>query len=465
MRPVTIGQIEKATGGRIALGNKDALVTGVSTDSREAGENDLFIPLIGQNHDAHDFVFQSIQNGCRNFVVSRRELFNNLYYEKNLNAVFVEDTTCALQDLAACYLNMLGIIKVAVTGSTGKTTTKDMLKSIFSVKYRTYCTEKNFNNHIGVPLTIFSINEDVQAGIFEMGMDKLGEIRRLAEIVKPDIGIITNIGVSHIENLGSREAIFKAKMELTKNFGKDNTLIVYKDDEFLNPQRIKGLYKLITAGSDGKADVILSDIEDSGTEGIAFTLKHDEKVQRFELAVPGLHNAFNAAVAAAAGLQYGISLEQAADGLKNLKLTDKRLTVRSADGIKVIDDTYNASPDSMRGAIDVLCSTDGMRRVAVLGDMFELGEDSAEFHRHVGEYVGKRGVDLLVAIGENAKNIAEAAEKTLGNENIKYYHKKEIFEEEMHHILEKGDVVLVKGSRGMAMDEIVRNIIETGAKE
>lgn len=460
MKRLDIAQIAEGVKGTISAGRKDDTVSSVSTDSRTAGSEDVFFPLKGENHDAHDFIPQALEQGCRTFVVSRRDAIDDLRKKQDVNVIEVSDTTRALQDLASYYLDILGIRKIAVTGSTGKTTTRDMLKCMLSRKYKTYCNEGNLNNHIGVPLTVLSIEEDAQVGVFEMGMDHFGEIHALADIVRPDTGVITNIGVSHMENLGSRDGIFQAKMEITDFFGKENTLVVYEDDEYLNRDKIKGEYRLITAGTNGRCDFIVSHLRDRGTDGISFMLEHNEEAQTFELSVPGAHNAFNAAAAAAAASLEGITLSEAAEALKSLQLTDKRLSVKVNNGIKVIDDTYNASPSSMKSALDALASTKGIRKVAILGDMYELGDDSSAFHREVGSYAAGRGIDLLVAVGELSEEIKNGALCSMDAEHVIYYRKKEDFMKVMKNIIKKGDVVLVKGSNGMGMFDIVDEIMK-----
>ena len=443
-----------ATGGRLISVKDNETVCRICTDSRKAEPGDLFFALIGENHDAHKYLEQVAAAGCTCAVIS-----DEAACPEGMAAVLVGDTTKALQDLAAWYLNELDIKKIAVTGSTGKTSTRDLTWYVCSEKYKAQKNVGNLNNHLGVPLTILSFDEDTEVGILEMGMDKFGEIELLADIARPDIGLITNIGMSHIENLGSRDGIFQAKMELTKHFGADNVLIVARDDEYLNEERINGEYRLVTAGGDGHSDYIISHIDDFGAEGIQFTLEHNGEMQRFSLPVPGRHNAFNGALAVAAGAQLGISMEEAARGLAKTQLTDKRLTVRGKNGIKVIDDTYNASPDSMKAAIDVLMKTRGIRSVAILGDMFELGETSKLQHELVGRYAAQQKVELLIAIGEDSAEMARGAREE-GMKNVMHFPDKDLFFKEMDRIIEKGDVILLKGSRGMAMDKIVSKIME-----
>ncbi|MCI8648038.1 MAG: UDP-N-acetylmuramoyl-tripeptide--D-alanyl-D-alanine ligase [Firmicutes bacterium] len=465
MKQLTIKQVKEATGGTLLQGSEEAAICDISTDSRKAEGGDLFFALIGENHDAHVYLPQVIEAGCTAMVISDEAAFRKLQGRgerkgAELNAVLlVEDTTKALQDLASYYLRLLDIKKIAVTGSTGKTSTRDLIGRVCSQKYKTQKNMGNLNNHIGVPLTILSLEEDTQVAVLEMGMDKFREIDLLARIARPDIGVITNIGMSHIENLGSREGIFKAKMELTNYFDQTNTLIFHQEGEFLNKEQIHGSYHIVTTGIDGKSDYIISGIEDFGAEGIQFSLEHKGRLQKFRLPIPGRHNAYNSALAVAAGMQLGITMEEAAAGLAQAELTDKRLTVRGKNGIKVIDDTYNASPDSMKGAVDVLMHTRGLRSVAVLGDMFELGDTSSSQHELVGRYAAEQGVELIVAIGENAGFIRKGAE-ACGHSNVLWFSEKKEFLKRLDTIIQKGDVVLVKGSRGMEMEQIVKQIME-----
>ncbi|MEG0830529.1 MAG: UDP-N-acetylmuramoyl-tripeptide--D-alanyl-D-alanine ligase [Anaerovoracaceae bacterium] len=459
MKQLTIKQIIKATGGKLVRGELQGKVANICLDSRQAKPGDLFIPLIGEVHDAHKFINEVLENGCRDFIISTEVAKTQLENIEGVHIVMVEDTTLALQNLAAYYLKELNIKKIGVTGSTGKTSTRDMIYYVCSQKYKCGRNVGNLNNHIGVPMTIFSFDETTQVGVIEMGMDHFGEISRLAEIAPSDIGVITNIGMSHMENLGSQEGIFKAKMEITNFFTKDNTLIVSQDNKFLNRGRIKGDYKLISTGIGRENDYIISHIDDFGADGIEFTLEYDGNFQRIKLPVPGRHNAFNGTLAVAVGAQLGITMKEAAVGLSQMELTEKRLTVHDVNGIKVIDDTYNASPDSMKGAIDVLENTKGSRKIAILGDMFELGETSLALHKEVGLYAGEKAIDVVIAIGKNAKFIAEGGKEHFNHNQVHYFPKKEDFIDKLNDFIRTGDVILVKGSRGMAMEEIVKQMI------
>lgn len=459
MKKLTIAQISKAVEGDLLQGDPKDEITGVSTDSRKVGEGEIFFPLIGEQFDAHDFIPQALERGCRAIILSRKP-DEKIVCHNDVNIVLVKDTTKALQSLAAYYLSLFSIKKIGITGSTGKTTTKEMLYRIFSEKYKTARNIGNFNNHIGLPLTVLSLDEDTEAGIFEMGMSELGEIDLLAKLVCPDIGIITNIGVSHIENLGSRENILKAKLEITNYFTSRGILIVNEDHDFLSKEEIQGDYQVVTTGETGRSNFIISNIRDFGEEGIDFTIEHKEEMQTFHLNVPGRHNAYNGALAVAAAVSCGITMAEAAKGLLKMEITDKRLNIKGKNGMKIIDDTYNASPDSMKAAIDVLTATKGFRKIAILADMLELGEQAGTCHYEVGRYAAESPVDLLIAVGTQAKQIAEGAREILDDKKIHYYKTKELLIKDIGSMISSGDVILLKGSRGMAMDQVVKKIME-----
>lgn len=434
------------------------MIQEVCTDSRTAKKGDLFVPIIGEVHDAHKFIPQAYERGCRAFLVSRTEAADGL---KDCQIILVGDTTGAVQDLAAVYLEGLGLKKIAVTGSVGKTSTRDMVHAILSEKFRTGTAKKNFNNSIGVPLTIFSFDDSLEAAVLEMGMDHAGEIHRLAEIIRPDIGIITNVGISHIENFADgRDGILKAKMEITDYFGPTNTLVINSDNDMLKKADFSGGYKLIRVGEEPEADYRISDIRDYGEKGIRYTLSAEGKEYEICLHVPGAHNAANSALAIAGCRQMGVTTEQAISGLAHLELTGKRLAVKEKNGITVIDDTYNAAPASMKSLIDTLVHTDGQRKIAVFAGMNELGAESPKYHREVGEYAGKRDLDLLITVGEKAEDIA------VGYRNVKdcgkavHFDRKEDLYPEIKNLFRTGDVIAVKGSRLMEMEQVAAEILK-----
>ncbi|MCI8608901.1 MAG: UDP-N-acetylmuramoyl-tripeptide--D-alanyl-D-alanine ligase [Firmicutes bacterium] len=467
MKRLTIEEMLNATGGKLLTGKAESTALGFSTDSRQVEAENGFFALPGENFDGHDFLGKVLERGCRTVVVSDAEkaekagVLHRAGEEEEINVILVENTLKALQDLAKYYLGLLPLKKkIAVTGSVGKTSTRDMLYYIARTKYRTGRNLKNFNNEIGLPLTLLSFDEDLEVAVLEMGMDNFGEIDLLADMVRPDIAVITNIGISHIETLGSREGILKAKMEVTNYFNSESVLVVNQSCDLLSKEKVEGDYQLITVGADGRSDYVVSNVCDFGDKGIKYTLDRNHKQYEIQLPVAGAHNAINGSLAIAACQVLGISVEEAAEGLANAELTDKRLNIRGKNGIKVIDDTYNACPESMRSAINTLVATKGLRKVAILGDMRELGPESKRFHREVGQYAGEKGIDLVIAIGEEAKALAEGSRTAMGMEQVMYFATKEGFMKELPKIIVPGDVVLVKASRTMEMEQIVKKIFE-----
>ena len=462
MKTMQISEVIKATGGNLLSGDSAQFITGVITDSRKVEPGNLFVALIGENHDGHDYIDIAISRGAGAVLISRQ--VENLVAPKSqlsVASIYVPDTLKALQSLAAYYISLFSLKKIAVTGSTGKTTTKDMLHAIFSEKYKTIKTQGNYNNHIGLPLTIFSIEEDHEAGIFEMGMRGLGEIDLLASILRPDVGVITNIGLSHVENLGTRENILKAKLEITNYFAEHGLLIVNGDDEFLRNLAHNELdYNVVTVGFTSGCDAKIGTVKDFGEEGIRFDLEVQEKTESIAIRTPGRHNAYNASLAIATGLVYDIDVMTAAKGLSAMGQLDKRLCVQSVNGFKIIDDTYNASPDSMMAALDVLASINGGRKLAILADMLELGDFSENYHLEVGSYAASKGIDLLIAVGEKAKGIYLGALDSMTPDRAKYFETRESLLEILDAITLPGDVILVKGSRSMAMDQVVRKLMK-----
>lgn len=464
MREFTIAEVVSAVKGRLICGSGDGSVLKVCTDSRLAKPGDLFFPLIGEKNNGHDYLAQVFERGCRSVIVSEPKKIPKRFFLSDgmqPDVILVENTTKALQDLAAYYLSTLPIKhKVAVTGSVGKTSTRDMMYYIASMKYKTGRNIKNFNNWFGLPLSILEFAPDTEAAVLEMGMDNFGQIETLARIAEPDIALITNIGISHIENLGSREGILKAKMEVTSCFDESCTLIVNSDCDMLCRENVTGPYNLITVGTDEQNEYIVRDICDFGDKGIKYTLIHNDKSYIVNLNVPGAHNALNATLAIAAGEKMGISIETSVKGLSEAQLTEKRLNIKEKDGIKIIDDTYNACPASVMSAITTLANTEGKRKIAIIGDMYELGSETEAAHAEVGRFAGRTGLDYVIAVGEFAKGYTEGAGSFLPDERVLYCKDKQELLPKLDTLLAAGDVVLVKASRGMEMEEIVKEILK-----
>ena len=476
---LTWQEIAAATGGRILLGASDKVVCGYAQDSRLVQPGDLFFPIIGPNRDGHDFLEDVASKGCRSFLISHPEALERLTgacaadedTAEELAVIQVENTEQALEDLARYALGKTGCRIVGVTGSTGKTSTRDMTACVMAGRYRTGVTRGNFNTPIGMSLTILGFEEDVEVGVLEMGMDHFGEIEHLVSIAPPEAALITNIGISHMENLGSRDGIFRAKMEITAAMNGGQTLLVSESEDYLNEARIKDAYgtdrfRLAVTGTGDACALRIENIEENGIDGIAFDLVQTaampaagdaaaapEKRVRFRLPVPGRHNALDAALAAGAGLVFGIPLEEAASSLALLTLTGGRLTVENAGGLRLIDDAYNASPDSVRAALDVLASVREGRRYAVLGDMLELGAGEAEEHYRVGVYAKEKHLDGVFTFGPLSEQTARGA-----GEESRHFTDKMQLAEALYRTIRPGDVVLFKASHSMGADTILADI-------
>lgn len=461
MEKIKAEEIVKATGGKLLKGDPQTAVTGVSIDTRTLSEGMAFFALRGEKTDGHAFLNDAARAGSAALIIEKEDILLSDFSCPDSTAIIkVDDTEQALQELAAWYLSLFDIRKIGITGSTGKTSTKEMLFYILSEKYKTIRNQGNYNNLIGLPLSVFQVDRNTEAAIFEMGMDRLGEIHRLAEIVRPNAAIITNIGVSHLERLGSRENILKAKTEICDFFKKDNTLIVNGDDDLLSKNHSNGNYNFISVGKKEGSELRIAELKDLSEKGIEFCLITGNKRVKYCINSPGVHNSTNGALAVAAALLFDVSMEQAALGLARFFSSDKRLNIISGNGIKIIDDTYNASPDSMKAALEVLSSAAGIRKIAILGDMFELGDEEEEFHRSIGEYASQKGINVLLSVGKNAKQISLGAQG--GKAKTFHFENKDMLIAALPQWIIEGDTILVKGSRGMEMDEIVKYLKETG---
>lgn len=396
-------------GGRL-LG-KNVSITYITTDSRAVKEDCLFVAIKGEKFDGHDFIEKAWENGA-SAVLSSKEI----NVPEGRSAIIVDDTRKAFLSLAKGYRNLFDIPVCAVTGSVGKTTTKDIIAAVLSEEYNVLKTNGNFNNDIGVPITLFSLEKEHTAAVIEMGMNHKGEIDVLAEAVTPNIGVITNVGVSHIENLGSREGILSAKCEMFPHIRKGGYAVLNGDDDMLSKVRGKekefGLsddVKIIWYGTDKNCEIYAENIEILGIDGVKCTICTPKGDIDVIISVPGKHMVYNAMAAAAVGIIRNMSLENIKRGIENFVPTGKRMErVTLSNGAVIIDDSYNANPVSVKAAIDVLACCEG-KKYAVLGDMFELGDFAENMHREVGAYAAQKGIDGIVAIGDVSVNIYEGA--------------------------------------------------------
>ena len=477
MERMTAAKVAELAEAILVSGPSDNLAGNVARDSREVNDESVFFALIGDRDDGHRYVKQAYDDGCRIFVISSDEAQEQLSALENASVLRVGETRQALYRLAKKYLAQFDVKKIAVTGSSGKTTTKDMLECMLSSKYNTIANDKNFNNDIGVCLTVFKVDRSTEFAVFEMGMNHEGEIHLLADIVRPDIACITNIGNAHIGNLGSRENIMKAKMEITDFMNEDSVLVYNIDNDMLasladrdTPYRKlavgynaeqDGLIMVILNQS-GEEGIVESSPAASGEEGITFILRYNDENMMFYLPVPGVYNASNAAVAAGCAVTAGMDLMDCSNAIMSLDLTENRMSITRSGSIKILDDTYNASPDAVKAALGVLASTYGRRRIAVLADMLELGALSEELHRETGRYAAEKGVNMIVAIGSEAGYIADAAQEARQDLKTVRFENNEEFVENAADLFEEGDVILVKGSHSMHMNTVVDYLKKLG---
>ncbi|QUH26773.1 UDP-N-acetylmuramoyl-tripeptide--D-alanyl-D-alanine ligase [Serpentinicella alkaliphila] len=454
--------VAKACGGKIVQKGLIDGVFGVSTDSRTTKNGDLFIPLIGENFDGHNYIETAIEKGASAVLFQGSNFSINKNTNDKVSFIEVDNTLEALQNLSKYYRNLFTIPFIGITGSTGKTTTKDMVSHVLSYKYNTLKNIGNLNNQIGLPLTIFNLEENHEACVVEMGMSGLGEISDLAEIARPEIAIITNIGLSHIEHLGSQENIFKAKMEISNFLNEDNFLLLNGDDKFLKKAKeSEHTFNKVSIGLSEDNDLYAENIKDLKDKGYVFDVKINNKLYTFNLDQPGLHNVYNALFAIWVGTHFNMTPEEIDESFRQFKPSKMRLEIVKLKDFTLINDAYNASPDSMTAALKVLSNMDGNKKIAILGNMFEMGEHSEYGHRLVGEAAVTNNIDYLITVGNFAEWIAEEAlDKGMLHNNVYKAQNNEEALKTVLQIVSKGDIVLLKGSRGMKMDEIATEIQE-----
>jgi UDP-N-acetylmuramoyl-tripeptide--D-alanyl-D-alanine ligase len=450
MDPLTLSQIAKFAGGALQSEKANATVSQISTDSRTLQPGDLFVPLRGENFDGHRFVEQASERGAIGAMV--KENWKGAM-PKNFPLIRVADTLVAYQTLAANYRKSLPLKVIAITGSNGKTSTKDFVAATLTRRFRVTKTEGNFNNHVGLPQTMLAASSNDEIAVWEIGMNHPGEIAALAKLAAPDAAIITNVGLAHIEFMGSHDAIALEKGALAEAVGADGTVILNADDPFSQEIAGRTTAKVIFAGVEN-GTIRASEVTQSPT-GCEFTILEGAHRCRAQLPVPGIHMVQNAMLAVAAGRAFGLSLEECAAGLASTPLTKARLQIKEINGIQFIDDSYNANPDSMKAALRTLIELDADgRRIAVLGEMGELGKESDRGHREVGETAAALGVNELIAVGATGAAIARAAQKA-GLEKSVSVNSPEEAAELLGEMASPGDLILVKGSRTARMERVL----------
>lgn len=451
MKNLTLENITKACRG-IYRGEESKLsreVAGVVIDSRKVQKDFLFVAIDGERVNAHRFIPDTVKSGAL-CAVSHEDLG-----ETDFPYILVESTGQALLDIAKLYRDSFDVKVVGITGSVGKTSTKEMIASVLSQKYNVHKTLGNFNNEWGLPISIFEMNESHQVSILEMGVNHFGEMRRLSSVANPDICIITNIGIAHLEFFKTREGILQEKSQMIQDMKNGGTIILNGDDDLLSKMGpVKGV-KPIFFGISNSCEFYVSDLKSAGLKGTECTL-HLPSGESFHCLVPlpGIHMVSNALAGAAAGYSLGLTSEEIKAGIENLPSIPGRNNIISTDKLVILDDCYNANPISMKAAIDVLTMAIG-RKVAVLGSMGELGDDEAKLHSDVGFYAAKQGIDLVCGIGELGKEIAEGAVSGSSLTKALWFKTKADFLSVMTDIIKEGDNILIKASHGMDFPELV----------
>lgn len=464
MKNMTLTNIARACNGRLIYPAEDsrketehAEAAGVVVDSRKAGENFIFVATKGERVDGHRFIPDVFAKGALGVVCEKEP--------ESLPGpcIVVEDSFEALKQIGEFYRQQLPVKVVGITGSVGKTSTKEFVAAVLSMKYKVHKTLGNYNNEVGVPLTVLSMPEDTEVAVLEMGINHFGEMHNLSRIARPDICIMTNIGQCHLEFLGSREGILKAKSEMFDFMKEDGSVCINGDDDMLaSIKEVKGK-KPVTFGLSEQCRVYATDIKGKGLFGSEAMIHGNGESFAVQIPLPGEHMVYNALAAAAAGQLLGMTPEEIRDGIAAVESVSGRSHIVKLPDKVLIDDCYNANPVSMEAAIDLLLQADG-RRVAVMGDMFELGEQEKEMHARVGKYAADKGVECIICAGKLARCIYEGAREAAGERKdgpaaeIFYFEDRESLLEGINQILKPGDTILIKASHGMGFEKVVEQL-------
>ena len=456
---ITVKDIIRVTNGELIIGDENSIFDSFSKNSKEIKEGDFYLGFKGENINGSIFFEEALNKGAKGCIVQDVEITKD-HIEKYQDKVIikVKDVVKAVQEIARLKRSLYDIPVIAVTGSVGKTSTKDIVASVIAKKYKTLKTEGNYNNHIGLPLTILNL-KDHEALVVEMGMNHFGELRVLTKIASPTVAVITNVGTAHIGILGSRENILKAKLEILEGLQEGGKVIINNDNDLLHEWYDQNKYKydIMTYGIDNESDYMAEDIVYT-ENGSKYVLKGEDK--KISVPVGGNHFVQNSLCAIAVGKVNGIDIDRIADGIEKFELTKKRMDISNlSNGVTIINDCYNANFDSMKAAIEYLGKLGDRRKIAVLGDMLELGEFSKELHEKVGEEVAKNNVDVLVIVGEEAKYIASVAERIgMSKEFIVECDSNKQAIEVIRSIMREGDSILFKASNAMHFDEIIKGV-------
>lgn len=455
MLKLSLDEIVKATKGKLLLNNNKE-VEYISTSSKDIKENTLFIPIKGEKYDGHAFLEDAYNNGCRIFLIDK----NHEFYKKDISLIEVNDTLLALGSLARFYLDKFNVDLIGVTGSVGKTSTRDIIYSVLNEKYKTLKNELNYNNEIGIPKTLFNLDYSYEKAVIEMGIDKKGDISYFKTIAPLKHAVISNIGLSHIANFKNQEGIFHAKMEIAKDFNKENTLIVNGDDNFLKTLKDKKLpYNLLTYGFDEDNTIYCVSYEIVNGK-INFKVNFKNKVYDYTIPSIAKHNIYNAMSAILIGNLYNLTYEEIKKGLESVSFTEGRLTIINKKDITIINDCYNASLDSIKSALNVL-STFKTRKVAILGDVLETGSYEEEIHKNIGKSI-IGNTDILILVGNSIKyTYDEVIKNNFNKDNIYVFNTYEDVIKNIDNIIKKGDTILLKASHGIKLSNVVEYLDKT----
>lgn len=450
---MTVKELLDATGGTLLCGTLETPIEHISIDSRTMGGNDLFVPLIGEKVDAHKFIEQAFSVGAVAVLTSE-----HLHMKSDKTWIRVEDTKAALQAIGSYYRNRLTLPLIGVTGSVGKTTTREMIAMALSASYQVYKTPANHNSQVGVPITLSEIQQTDQIGVIELGMSEPGELTVIAQIANVDMAVITNVGITHIEQLGSQENIYQEKLSIQDGLKKGGILFLNGDDDMLKNTVARPGFSTVYYGTGEACEYRAIDIRiEDGYP--AFTAVHGDVTIPMKLNVMGAHQILNAMVSLAVADKSGVPMVDAARSLEQFTGFDNRQQIYETNGKTVIDDTYNASPVSMKAAIDILASMkQAKRRIAVLADMKELGPEAPRFHYEMGVYLADKPVDIVVTLGELAMEIKKGVTEHAGGIEVHSFEERSQMEKWLKMQLTSGDCVLFKGSNSMKLGEVVEHV-------
>lgn len=455
MKELTLENLTRVCNGKY-YGNEEKKcleITAVTTDSRKVEKGCLFVPIAGTRVDGHDFIPEVMQKGA--LVTLSEKLLENTDFPY----ILVDSTLQAVKDIAEFYLESLKIPVVGITGSVGKTSTKEAIASVLKEKFNTLKTQGNFNNELGLPLTVFRLREEHEIAVLEMGISDFGEMSRLAKIAKPDTCVITNIGTCHLENLGDRDGVLKAKTEVFSFMKEDGNIVLNGDDDKLATiKEYKGI-KPVFFGLNDSCEIYADEIRCHGLKGTECTIHAGTEQIRVFVPAPGRHMIYNALAAAAVGRIYGLDKDQIKRGIESIEPLSGRFRMIETEKFLIVDDCYNANPMSMKASLDVLRDGEG-RRVAILGDMGELGENEVRLHQEVGEHAAKCGIDVCICAGELSKHIVDSAKTVNPDLTVIYEKDKKELLKNLTDYVQAGDTILVKASHFMGFEEIVKALQE-----